>query len=257
MENTKNNCYVYVLIDPRDNKEFYIGKGTIENGRHLAHEKEANNNINTEWEKIKRIKEIKDAGLEIKYSIIADNCTTEEAFNHEDVWITHFRKNHPGQLTNIQGGHKSKFTTPSEQMKDIYEERETVEFDDERILLIKQNHSWDYSNTDEERYESFRGDWFIDSKKKDKIELICIVYNNIIKYVCKPTNWIKKESNCFGELYKNPRYQFEGEIVNKKYKKYINKSVKGYKKIERTKSGEIIEKNLFGTGGVIGYINIK
>jgi len=248
--------YVYILIDPRNNEEFYVGKGKIDNNRHLAHEKEAEKNIKSEWEKIKRINEIKSAGFEIKYSIFADNCTEEEAFNNEDLLITHFRNNHPGQLTNIQGGHKSKFTTPSEQMKDNCETREPVVFDDERILLIKQNHSWDYHNNDNERYENFRGDWFISEEKKDKVELICIVYNNIIKYVCKPTNWIRKEENCFGVRYKNPRYQFEGEIVNKQYKKYINKCVKDYKKIVRTKNG-VVEKNLFGTGSVIGYINIK
>ena len=50
--------YVYVYIDPRNNEEFYYGKGT--GSRKLAHLSQEGDN-----EKINRIKNIKKEGLNI------------------------------------------------------------------------------------------------------------------------------------------------------------------------------------------------
>lgn len=69
--------YVYGLIDPRNRKIFYIGKGS--NHRVFEHEKESINGINNKTLKIKTIQDIKNAGLEVEKVIINSNITEEQA----------------------------------------------------------------------------------------------------------------------------------------------------------------------------------
>ena len=51
-----NEYYVYALIDPRDDKVFYIGKGT--KNRVFSHEKESDKAQDVETRKVEIIKEI-------------------------------------------------------------------------------------------------------------------------------------------------------------------------------------------------------
>ena len=73
--------YVYGLIDPRNRKIFYIGKGT--GNRVFEHELESQGNPESEKLKLKRIAEIKAVGLEVEKVIINCNLTEAEAFAAE------------------------------------------------------------------------------------------------------------------------------------------------------------------------------
>lgn len=255
LTNIDNNHYVYLLIDPRNNEVFYVGQGV--NSRVNQHQQEAKKS-DKETDKINRIKDILDAGYEVKKFIYSSNNTKDEAFDKEEELINFYRTIYPGQLTNIQSGRKSKHTMTPEELADITTNYEMVDFGDEKIMLIKQNHSWDYSNNDQDRYNAFRGDWKVDKSKIYKVDLICIVYDGIIQYVCKPKKWIPKYTDSNGVYYdkknKNPRFEFEGQII--KGHKYCKKSIIGYKKIIKDKNGNISYKNIFGNAGVIGYINM-
>ena len=58
--------YVYGLIDPRNKKIFYIGKGT--GNRIFEHERESQRSPDSEKLKLKIITEIKLAGLSVNQS---------------------------------------------------------------------------------------------------------------------------------------------------------------------------------------------
>lgn len=250
----KRDYYVYLLIDPRNNEVFYVGKGI--HSRVKQHTYEAKKS-NKETDKIKRINDILNSGNKVKEVIYSSRNTEDEAFDKEDELINFFTNNYPGQLTNIQSGHKSIHTMTDEELNDILDNPEQVVFNDnERILFVKRtnNHSWDYKMSPSEHHEEFRGNWVLSKNKLDKIELVCGVYNNIIKYVCVPKEW-----ECVGQRDSRKRktyeYRFNGDVI--KNHKYIGKSIKDCKKMvynKKTKSYE--EKNIFGQGAAIGYLNL-
>ena len=87
--------YVYSLIDPRNRKVFYIGRGT--GNRIFEHEKL----------KLKTIAEIQATGLEVEKVIIKCNLTESEAFASEAALINIFNYVENSRLTNIVAGHHS------------------------------------------------------------------------------------------------------------------------------------------------------
>lgn len=90
--------YVYGLIDPRDNKIFYIGKASA-NNRPFAHFK----NSDSESKKARRINEITAAGYEARVEILRYGFDSEaEAFEVEAAIIDTLGLE---SLTNATRGH--------------------------------------------------------------------------------------------------------------------------------------------------------
>ena len=92
----KNNYYVYVYIDPRNNEEFYYGKGK-------GSRKEAHLFDQSDSEKTKRILAIKKAGQQPIIRVIASSLTEEEALLIEKTLLWKLGK----WTTNISSGHFS------------------------------------------------------------------------------------------------------------------------------------------------------
>ena len=95
--------YVYSLIDPRNRKVFYIGRGT--GNRIFEHERQGS--PESEKLKLKTIAEIQATGLEVEKVIIKCNLTESEAFASEAALINIFNYVENSRLTNIVAGHHS------------------------------------------------------------------------------------------------------------------------------------------------------
>jgi hypothetical protein len=92
MKNT-NDYYVYVYIDPRNNEEFYYGKGR-------GNRKSAHLLAEGDSAKVKRIKEIKKEGEQPKIKVIATDLSEEHAYLVESTLLWKLGKN----LTNAAAG---------------------------------------------------------------------------------------------------------------------------------------------------------
>lgn len=91
--------YVYVYIDPRNNEEFYYGKGR--GNRKTAHLLALG-----ESAKVKRIREIQREGEQPKIKVVATDLTEDQAFLVESTLLWKLGKN----LTNaVAGVFASKF----------------------------------------------------------------------------------------------------------------------------------------------------
>ncbi|ALP47356.1 hypothetical protein phiST2_0371 [Vibrio phage phi-ST2] len=89
---SKSDYYVYLLIDPRTNKVFYVGKGR--NERAKFHESEVRRDISSNRvlnsAKKKEINDIIKSGYDVVIKIVKDNLTEDLAFGIESNLIESF-----------------------------------------------------------------------------------------------------------------------------------------------------------------------
>lgn len=101
--------YVYALVDPRNNKIFYIGKG--KENRVFQHAKGALKDALSENApnlKLDTIRSIISEGKKVAYYIIRHNLEEKEAYLVESTLIdmlTYSSFNHDNQLTNLVASH--------------------------------------------------------------------------------------------------------------------------------------------------------
>jgi|LakMenEpi03Aug12_release.lakeMendotaPanAssembly.Ray.scaffolds.fasta_scaffold480449_1 hypothetical protein len=101
-----HNFYTYLLIDPRNNKPFYVGKGTKR--RMTIHERKTklgkipNNNIYL----YNKIKKILSGGLNLKYKKVVNNVEEHVAFYWENRIISCLRQK-GYDLCNVGDGGKA------------------------------------------------------------------------------------------------------------------------------------------------------
>jgi hypothetical protein len=109
--------YTYELIDPRDNKVFYVGKG--KGNRMLAHEKEAKKGVVSP--KCNKIREILKARKEVLKRQVAFFNEEQAAYDHETDMISAYGLKN---LTNIMPGGQKAWDTRVESRSKQSERKE-------------------------------------------------------------------------------------------------------------------------------------
>lgn len=185
-----NGFYVYALIDPRDNKVFYIGKGT--GNRVFSHEIESNRLLDVERKKLKKIREIEDAGLSVSRIIVNWGLSENEAFAAEATLINLLNYVPDIQLTNEVSGHHVHEALTVEDFEVLYGavplEKEDIKHS---ILVIKINKLYRRGMSEDELYDVVRGFWAASLKSIEarKVEYVVGVYNGLIVAVYRPDEW--------------------------------------------------------------------
>ena len=195
--------YVYRLIDPRDGSTFYVGKG--KGNRVFAHmrgEVAATDDDELLSNKLKQIREIRLAGLEVIHVIHRHGMTDEKtAYEVEAALIDAY----PG-LTNIMNGAGSN-EFGAAHVKELIAtyQPETITFH-HKALMISVNRS----AKDSELYDAVRFSWRINVSRASQAEIILATVRGIVRGVFIADKWLKSQSS---------RYGFEGreappEIAN-------------------------------------------
>ncbi len=185
-----NGFYVYALIDPRDDRVFYIGKGT--GNRVFSHEYESGKSRNSEKQKLLRIQEIENSGHYVKRLIINWDLTENEAFVAEASLINLLKYLGDTQLTNDVSGHHVHEGLTVEEFEQLYG---AVPLNPEdikhSILVIKINKLYRRGMSESELYDAVRGFWAASLKSIEtrKVEYVFGVYNGLIVGVYKPDEW--------------------------------------------------------------------
>lgn len=213
----KLGYYVYLLIDPRNNKVFYVGKG--KSNRINQHLLGALDDKTHETEKIKKIREIQNAGLEVKHFVLRHELTEKEAFEVESAVIDILGKD---KLTNIVKGHNSedKGLMNLEDIKIKYEAEDVII--KELAILININNLYRRDMTENEIYDATRKSWRININRISDIKIACSVYRGIIREVFLIEKWLSSPEV-------KGRFMFLGKIAPKDVRnKYVDKSVSKY-----------------------------
>ena len=185
-----NGFYVYALIDPRNEKVFYIGKGT--GNRVFSHEIESGKTPKSEKAKLHKIQEIERDGFAVKRLIVNWGLSEVEAFASEATLINLLNYIPDMKLTNEVSGHHVHEALSVEEFELLYGAT-PLQMEDIKhgILVIKINKLYRRDMGDDELYDAVRGYWkaSLNSIKTRKIEYVFGVYNGLIVAVYKPDEW--------------------------------------------------------------------
>lgn len=185
-----NGFYVYALIDPRDDKVFYIGKGT--GNRVFSHEVESGKLYKSEKKKLNKIREIEIEGFLVKRLIVNWGLSENEAFVAEATLINLLNYMPDVQLTNEVAGHHVHESLTVEDFELQYGaiplETEDIKHS---ILVIKINKLYRRGMSEAELYDTVRGCWVASLKSIEtrNVKYVFGVYNGLIVAVYKPDEW--------------------------------------------------------------------
>lgn len=185
-----NGFYVYALIDPRNEKVFYIGKGT--GNRVFSHEIESGKSRESEKKKIQQIREIENSGYSVKRLIVNWGLSENEAFVAEATLINLLNRMPDILLTNEVSGHHVHESLTTEEFELQYGavplEKEDIKHS---ILVIKINKLYRRGMSEEKLYDAVRGFWAASLKSIEarKVKYVFGVYNGLIVGVYKPDVW--------------------------------------------------------------------
>lgn len=228
--------YVYLLIDPETGQIFYIGKGV--GHRIFAH---INAAIVDEIpsDKLDKIREIRNRGLETKHVVHRHGLSEKEAFEVEAALIDFIGL---GGLTNQVQGYDSDDRGRMSTAEVIAKYEAPIVELSEPILLITVNRYYRRGMEAEMLYEITRGNWVI-GFRRNQAKYAAAVYKGIIREIYEIERWlpapaddteIKRQwasQNAIKSAAKNTkRWQFEGRVAIS-LRHYVGGNVEKYSKV--------------------------
>lgn len=201
--------YVYMLVDPRDNKIFYVGEG--QGNRVFNHEQEAIESPK-ESDKLNQIRDIHNAGLEVKKYIVRHGLHNKKSMSGKDVafeiestlidLLSYGQFKQIDSLSNIVAGHHEfdRGIKTVDEIEALYDCKPIERFA-HRVMTININKTY---NANPNIYEATRKSWKVDGKKAQRIEYVLSEYQGVVRAIFRPIIWHKLD---------NGRWEFIGEEV--------------------------------------------
>lgn len=208
--------YVYVLVDPRNNKIFYVGEG--QGNRVFNHVQDAIDG-DRESLKLETIRDILSEDLEVKYYIVRHGLSQEVAFEIESTlidFLTYSDFNLESVLSNVVAGHHSwnKGIKSVEEISVLYDCKEIEPCSDDHIICININKTF---NKRVDIYDATRHYWKMDIKRARRATHVLAIYRGIVRAVFEPKEWYPSAKYA-------KRIEFEGDPIADS--SYLNKSIK-------------------------------
>jgi|SRR5688572_2738284 len=214
--------YVYIYIDPRNGKPFYIGKGK---GNRLFSHLRAQSDI--EKKKVAKISEIRRNGKEPRIEILRYGLSDLEAHLVEAASIDLIGK---ARLTNLMAGHhEGSFgrITSQRVISMLTAKKVKVKH---KAILITINKLYRSDMSPEELYEVTRGIWKVGEINRNKVEFAMALYQGIVLEVYRIKQWypagtLKYKTRDTSHFKNSGRWEFSGSIAKDVREEYIEFSV--------------------------------
>ena len=220
--------YVYALVDPRDGKIFYVGKG--HDDRVFAHARAAlKPNDIVPSDKIEIIRSIIKRGDDVKTLILRHGLREREALIVESVLIDLLTnketklKKIDAKMTNLQCGHDMR-ELGIRTAKELDAQYGSTPLGDvhDNLVIININKTY---KADISIYDATRKSWRLSKRRADQADYVLSEYQGVIRAVFKMDD--KKWQPMPTPLGKRPRYFFTGYEVTDPavLSMYINKQI--------------------------------
>ena len=218
-------AYVYLLVDPRDGKIFYVGKG---NGNRVFQHVACALETSLESDKLNIIRDIHAAGLEVKHYIIRHGLDDDDAFTVESVlidFLTYADFKEVAKISNIVAGHHQfdKGIKTVGEIEVLYDcPQLTPEDFRHKVMTINVNGTYGKkSERHPNLYEATRKSWVVSEWKARSVEFVLSEYRGVVRGIFKPTRWLEESPR---------RWMFEGieitaENAPEVYALYMHKRV--------------------------------
>ncbi|MBR5090551.1 MAG: GIY-YIG nuclease family protein [Ruminiclostridium sp.] len=212
-ENSINDLknYVYILVDPRDERIFYVGKGT--GNRVFTHENEIGSSPKNDV-----INEILSLGLKVKKYIVHSGLKESEAFAAETALNNILRYLNIG-LTNLQTAinltdecclveEYERLHSKNALTKDDFSELSSYRVAFLNFNPISRKNTWS-----EFEYESTMQQSFRFYKQSELPDIVFVVRNGVI-YSCYRVNTWRKEKKTSGNITRTYSTYYIDKIEN-------------------------------------------
>ena len=194
--------YVYALIDPRDNKIFYVGKGN--GNRVFAHINEALTS-SVASDKLEIIRSIKLSNLKVQHFIIRHGLEDDVALLLESVlidFLTYKDFVEVAKISNIVSGvHSFNLGIRTVEECEVLYNCKKLENEDikHNILVININKTFDVKRNKRNEdiykrpdiYQATRGWWVLNLNRVKKVDYVLAEYRGIIRAIFKPEEWVQ------------------------------------------------------------------
>jgi hypothetical protein len=216
--------YVYLLIDPRDERVFYVGKGR--GNRCFSHLKDEG-----ESEKVEMIRALRKLGFEPRIEILKYGLTEAEALLVESTAIDLLDIE---KLTNRVRGFGSRHGSRGS-ASEIAATLDAKPADiTHPCLLININRMYRPNMTVHDLYDATRSAWKL-GPKREKIEFALSVYGGVVREVYEISGWAPggstmKVRDADGRAdSRSDRFEFVGQIADDAVRdRYLGRSVAHY-----------------------------
>lgn len=220
----KLGYYVYLYIDPRSNKPFYVGKG--QRSRVLSHL-----SANGESRKLRIINELRKLGLEPRLEILSHDLPSEDCALHIEAATIDLLG--LDELSNKVRGWKS-LTLGRISLKELttYYAAEPVTINHSSVL-IRVNKKYFRGISAQELYEVTRGVWKM-GERRESAYYAFAVFEGVVREVYKIDSWHKAGSTEYlirqnSDINIEGRWEFVGIKAQEEIRQlYFGKSVSDY-----------------------------
>lgn len=218
--------YVYLLIDPKNDRIFYVGKGTGDRCfSHISEARKTTRDSKGDYEKLATIRDIEDAGSEVRIEILRHGLTEDEAFHIESAVIELLGFS---DLTNRVVG-VGTHRTGRMSVSDVNAQygATPVEIDpDHKVVLIRI--TWRYSKGigEDDLYEATRKWWKVNPNRGAVYAMA--VYGGVVRAVYKIDSWRRPTDEEITGPGIEGRWAFDGGIDPEMEDRYLYGDVTRY-----------------------------
>lgn len=228
----KIGFYVYLLIDPRDESVFYVGKGTGHRCfSHLAEAQVTGDDTTGDYEKLDRIRDIESSGLPVRIDILRHGLGEHEAFLVESAAIDLV-----SGLTNRHFGHEAVELgrRSVSEINALYGATPVTIDPSHCVVLIRINRNFERGITDDALYEATRKWWKVRASRQElgkpgAPQWAMAIFGGIVRAVYRIEAWERPSEEDIGaDPIDFGRWGFRGRRDFAMEEIYLNRDISSY-----------------------------